>query len=324
MTDSQIDESHRLRFSFVVPAFNSEKYISACLDRIQSNMEPDDELVVVDNGSTDRTRAIVSEHSRARVFSAPDARIAGLRNLGARSTTGDVLAFIDSDCLLIDGWRTEAEATLRSPQVHATGSRCKVPDDEGWMARTWYAGGLNGTRPVLYINSGNLVVKRAAFDLVGGFDERLVTDEDYDLGVRLNQRNLKVVENPAISVLHLKNPRTVGEFFRSTIWHSRGSFKIRRGPYLDKATLMTAANLALWLLGVLLLPLAVAGSIPWWTLPGVWMAVPTTAAIYKVVKLGGTRYFLQSLFLQVIYFGARTVALIRDLVNKLDPTGRNS
>ena len=324
MTDSEHHESLRLRFSFVVPAFNSEKYISGCLERIESNMAPDDELVVVDNGSTDSTRDLVSRHGRAKVLSAPDARIAGLRNLGARSTSGDIVAFIDSDCLLVDGWRTEAEATLRSPEVHATGSRVRVPDDEGWMARTWYAGGLSGTRPVLYINSGNFVVKRTAFDLVGGFDERLVTDEDYDLGVRLNQQSLKVVENPAIAVLHLKNPRTVGEFFRSTIWHSRGSFKIRRGPYLDKATLMTAANLALWLLVGLLLPLAVGGNIPWWTLPGLLLAVPTTAALYRVVKLGGYRYLVQSILLQVIYFSARTVALVGDLARSLATADRRS
>jgi glycosyltransferase involved in cell wall biosynthesis len=109
--------------SIIIPAYNEEDNIAKCLQSINAQMEQgiDYEIIVVDNGSTDRTREI-AEKLKAKVFALPEVNISALRNFGAEASSGDILAFLDADCLVKDGWLKNAVSILDDPAVAMVGS----------------------------------------------------------------------------------------------------------------------------------------------------------------------------------------------------------
>src|SRR3954465_8594010 len=81
-------------FSVIIPTYNEERFIRQCLDSIRAQRVAADqvEIVVVDNGSIDRTLTICQEYTN-RILSHPELRVGAMRNQGAASATGHVLAF---------------------------------------------------------------------------------------------------------------------------------------------------------------------------------------------------------------------------------------
>ena len=174
------NEPRKIVISFVIPVLNGEKYIDQCLNHIEKEMRDNDEIIVVDNGSTDNTVKIAREHEKAVVLEFPKITIAALRNRGASISKGDILAFVDSDCLLCKGWRQAVESVLSDGIVEATGSHCDVPSSATWVEKAWMYPINRAEMRVNYIPSANFVIRKRAFEAVSGFNETLVTDEDSD------------------------------------------------------------------------------------------------------------------------------------------------
>ena len=141
--------------SVVIPVFDVEDYLPACLDSVLAQSHTDLEVVVVDDGSTDRSGAIADSYAardpRVRVVHTANHGLGAARNEGLRHVTGDLLAFADSD----DVVPPEAYATLLRQQQRAgcdvvTGSIVWWYDEPGgarlveppWMRR------LHATRRV--------------------------------------------------------------------------------------------------------------------------------------------------------------------------------
>ena len=103
----QLPDAASALLSVVVPAYDVEDYLAACLQSILSQSHAALEVVVVDDGSTDRTGEIAdrvaAEDSRVRVIHQPNAGLGAARNVGVRASTGAYLAFADSDDLVVDG-----------------------------------------------------------------------------------------------------------------------------------------------------------------------------------------------------------------------------
>src|SRR5215475_9251882 len=95
--------------SIIIPALNEEKMIGRCLESLTKLAFARDrfEVLVVDNGSRDKTLMIVEsfkDRLNLRVLQQAGVRISALRNLGARAAAGDILAFLDADCLAPTDW----------------------------------------------------------------------------------------------------------------------------------------------------------------------------------------------------------------------------
>ena len=175
--------------SLVIPAFNEEDFLPALLDtvdhaRVDYSGDPDTlEVVVADNGSTDRTAEIAGDRG-CKVASVERRRIAAARNAGARIAEGDIVAFVDADSLIHPDTFNAIDRTLRDDVIiGATGIT---------MSR-WSLGigvSLALVYPVIYAigaDSGVVFCRRPDWEEVGGYNEGMTFAEDVDFFLRLKK-----------------------------------------------------------------------------------------------------------------------------------------
>jgi len=273
--------------SFVIPARNEGGYIDKCLGAIRNMKVPDMkiEIVVVDNGSTDNTVHISNSYG-ALVATKNNGTIGSLRNVGAKLSSGDFIAFLDADCLVPEDWLTSALAYFAKDRKMIIGFRMLIPPDANWVAQCWDAlfAKRNVTSEVEWLPSGNMIMARDAFFSIEGFDENLETNEDYDLCFRLGKRGYRILSCAESAVIHLRPPRSLGQVFKKELWHGKEVFKVFIGDVIQskdfnitrrknsKVVLFALYNLALifaFLLSLvlaftkkMLLPLGIAVSLP--------------------------------------------------------------
>ncbi len=225
--------SRPVNLSVIIPAYNEERYLPACLDSIASNTPKSVsvECVVVDNGSTDRTAAIARERG-ATVLRSQASTIAAVRNEGARASSGCFLAFLDADCTVEEGWAEAIQRALSLEGVVAVGNYPHVaPFGTTWVQRTWsYLLRVRVRRErARWLPSANLAVRREVFERVGGFDESLTTCEDADLSYRLARHGV-LLDDPEVIVLHHREPATLVAFVRKEVWHGKDTYhRMRAG-----------------------------------------------------------------------------------------------
>jgi glycosyltransferase involved in cell wall biosynthesis len=215
--------------SFIIPVFNSEQYIARCLRSICNlcASEATYEVLIIDNGSTDRTHQIIRDLGFTfQVI--PKVNVSTLRNRGAALARGDYLAFVDSDVELTSRWLHNGLAPFADSQVVACGCFPGVPQEATWVQQAWdihQRGRQSADKPVSvpWLPSMNLLVRRATFLAVSGFNEHLETAEDVDLCYRLGQYGV-ILCNRAMEAIHWGEARDVRTFWYKEVWRGLGSW----------------------------------------------------------------------------------------------------
>lgn len=181
--------------SIVIPAYNEEKYIGACLGNIVRNAPENlKEIIVVNNASTDNTAAVASGFGKVRVVDEPQKGLTKARQRGLNEATGDLLAFVDADSLVPENWFKIINrefngdpklVCLSGPYIYYD-----TPAWQQWMVRHLYYGLL--ARLAYFFtgymaSGGNFVAKKDALLKIGGFDTNIVFyGEDTDIARRLH------------------------------------------------------------------------------------------------------------------------------------------
>jgi glycosyltransferase involved in cell wall biosynthesis len=197
-----------MRLSFVVPAYNEEAYLPACLESILAQTRDlpaaDIEVVVVNNASTDRTREVALSFPGVTVVDEPRKGLTFARQAGFAASTGDLIANVDSDSRLTPGWVAqvlstfaEAECSRSKPLVALSGPVVYYDLNRrqrlfvhvfymiGWMT---YAMNRYVLRVGSMVQGGNFVTTRAGLEAIGGFNTAIsFYGEDTDIARRLNQ-----------------------------------------------------------------------------------------------------------------------------------------
>jgi len=217
------------RVSFIIPVRNDAARLEACLKSIRANgQRPEEiEIIVVDNASTDHS-AQVAAASGATVIPVDGGRVSALRNRGTRHASADVFAFVDADHEITAGWVEAAVDCLQLPSVGVVGALCHAPVDGTWVQRVYgyLRGTLSGQRDVDWLGSGNMAVKRQAFEALSGFDTSLDTCEDVDLCHRVRAQGFRIVSDARLKNIHFGDPRTLGEVFSSERWRGRDNLRV--------------------------------------------------------------------------------------------------
>ncbi len=192
----------RPRISFVVPAYNEEARLPACLAAIQAEIARTGctaEIIVVNNASTDRTAEVATATPGVTVVEQPIKGLVQARSAGFEASSGVLVANIDADTLIPEGWLTRVlEAFERSSKLVVLSGPYDyydVPRHMRLAARGFYAMGYATylfNKRVLGVGSmvqgGNFVVLRDVLAAIGGISDRFTFyGEDTDIARRMSK-----------------------------------------------------------------------------------------------------------------------------------------
>jgi glycosyltransferase involved in cell wall biosynthesis len=229
-----------------MPVYNAERTLGECLERVFQSSWRDFEVVLVDDGSTDTTRAIAAGFPVRIVPTAGRVGPAAARNLGARAADSDLLFFIDSDVMVrpdtigrlmarfdesedVDGLIGVQAADMRHRNLASQYKNI-------WMRWTYLR--CTGDVPLFYTTAA--AIRRKAFLRAGGFDHGYATPnvEDTAFGQKLKRLGVRVQVQPDLEVEHVKH-YSLGAMLRTDFMRavSLTRLKLRhRGDWSDNNT----------------------------------------------------------------------------------------
>lgn len=187
--------------SAIIPTYNRSRTVCSAIDSVLNQTYSPIEVIVVDDGSTDDTSdRLCSYSTKIYVIHQSNAGASAARNTGVRASSGSIVAFLDSD----DIWLPKKiEKQVAALQAAGTSVCCCVSNmalhfNDGRTGTSFQSAGLRplhaegawlnvaevlATRFLMFNQA--VAIRRNAFDIVGGFDEKLKVLEDYDLALRL-------------------------------------------------------------------------------------------------------------------------------------------
>jgi GT2 family glycosyltransferase len=230
----------RPRISVVIPHLNQPAMLVRCLESLAKGHRPPDEIIVVDNGSTALPEAVCAAHPGVRLLQEPTPGPGPARNTGVAASTGDILAFIDADCLAGPDWLAEADAAMADPAAQILGGDVRIAyTDPQRLTMLEAYESIYAYRMDRYIaregftGTGNLVVRREVLAAVGPF-AGLSVAEDRDWGHRATAMGYRIRYVPGMKVYHparQKFSEMKTKWDRHTA-HDYVSAKARRGGRL--------------------------------------------------------------------------------------------
>jgi GT2 family glycosyltransferase len=220
--------------SVIVPVYNGAHTIGACLQSLLALHYPPDarEILVVDNGSTDHTRAVLGSFGDAiRLFSEPTRGPAAARNRALREASGGIVAFTDADCVVHPDWLSQLVRPLQDTGVGAVGGaiRALPPSSaiDGFCERIYDHDEAINTFSPPYVISMNWASPRALLQQLGGFDTGFRRCEDVDLSYRMHAAGYRFVFSPTAVVYH-RHERTLYDLFEKGFLHGFYSVPVIR------------------------------------------------------------------------------------------------
>ena len=201
-----------LKVSLYIPCFNAERYVARTLEGALRQTYPFDEILVIDDGSGDRTREIASRYPVRVVSHERNRGLAAARNTGFRSAGNELVASLDADCVPEPDWLEKLLPRLDDPKVAGAGGRLEETVLTS-LADRWRQAHLPenwGTAVITnppFLFGANGLHRKSALEEVGGHDEVTWTagcGEDKDISRKLRQRGYNLIYQPAALVKHIK------------------------------------------------------------------------------------------------------------------------
>lgn len=282
--------------SIIVPVRNASRTIRDLLDSLMKLEYDRDklEIIIVDGRSTDGTKKIVSEYPVILI----DEEGVGLnaaRNTGIRHSTGEIVAYTDSDCVVPPNWVKTLARNFRDPDISFVGGLVEGLDKADFLSvyldETFFPvkPGFQGRQvttdlDLLRFPAGcNMAFKRNALEKIDFFDERIDYGfDDLDPVEKLCSRGFKIVLDPEVSVYH-QHRTSLREMLRQHFKYGRGGTLLiiaKRASklagwftsYLITSTFAISAEIFLIFFGIWLKS--------WWP---IWLGVNFAAIIFAIL-----------------------------------------
>jgi GT2 family glycosyltransferase len=216
------------RVSVVVCAYNAAGTLEDCITSLERLTYPDYEIIVVNDGSTDRTSEIAHSHPRVRVIDTPNRGLSAARNVGLADATGEIVAYTDSDARADRDWLTFLIQPFLTSDVVGSGGPNVVPGDDPPMAQCIARAPGEPTHVLLddriaeHVPGCNMAFRRESLLAIGGFNPiYLRAGDDVDMCWRMQARGWRIGFSAAALVWH-HHRSTIAAYWRQQIGYGEG------------------------------------------------------------------------------------------------------
>ncbi len=267
-----------LKYSVIVPAYQAEATIGDCVRALNAQTVPRAcyEIIVVDDGSTDRTADVARQAGADQVLTISNQGPGGARNAGVAVSKGPLLLFTDADCEPVPAWIERITAPFADPEVVGGKGiyRSRQPELVARFVQLEYEDKyLKMARQthIDFIDTYSAAYRRDVFLTNGGFDPLLRVDEDQEFSFRLSRKGYHLIFIPEAVVYHRhvtsilkygKRKFTIG-YWKALLlrWHPERVVSDSHTPQTLKMQIALLAMLGVFLLFGL------------WLRPFLWLAL---------------------------------------------------
>jgi cellulose synthase/poly-beta-1,6-N-acetylglucosamine synthase-like glycosyltransferase len=219
------------RISVIVPVYNNEKIIAACLHALLEQDYPKDryEVVVVDNNSTDKTKEIIQSMPVKYLLEKDNQTSYAARNKGVRETESEIVAFIDADCIADKNWISRGVAPFSDTKVGCVAGEVKnvapTNDVESYICEKNVFIQMNqlNNSSLTHLLIGNAFIRRSIFQEIGYFETKWVSGGDADYGIRIQRETSYKMHYAADAIVHHKHRSTLKSMFKQNVKWGYGS-----------------------------------------------------------------------------------------------------
>lgn len=215
-----------MMFSIIIPVYNRPEEINELLESLTQQTEKGFEVIVVEDGSTVDSQAIVNSYTdrlNISYYKIPNSGPGQARNYGAKQAFGEYLLILDSDCILPPAYIASVQQELQETQADAFGGPDSALDSftslqkaiNYSMTSIFTTGGIRGQKKKIgkfYPRSFNMGIRREVYEQLGGFS-KMRFGEDIDFSIRIYEAGYKVALFLSAYVYH-KRRNTFRSFFK--------------------------------------------------------------------------------------------------------------
>ena len=196
------------KISVIVCTFNGRRTLSECLESLLKLEYPNYEVIVVNDGSTDRTPEIANSYG-FRVITTENRGLSAARNTGLKAATGEIVAYIDDDAYADPHWLRYIAGTFMNTRHVGVGGPNIAPPGDGSIAECVAHSPGNPVHILLsdseaeHIPGCNMAFRKAALEAIDGFDPQFrIAGDDVDVCWRLQQKGWTLGYSPGAMVWH--------------------------------------------------------------------------------------------------------------------------
>ncbi len=216
-----------MKASVIIPVYNEEESISECLSTILDQSLRDYEIIVVDDGSNDRTLDLVKSFDKIKILTQSHKGAGAARNLGASNSKGEILVFVDADMTFDHVFLKNLIDPISRTIIGTFSKEENLANKENVWARCW---NINRGLPETKMHSKNYpdsdrvfrAITKEAFDRAGGFNEKAGYTDDYSLSEKLG---VMAINAPGALFYH-KNPDNLTEVYIQSKWMAKRKYKL--------------------------------------------------------------------------------------------------
>ena len=306
MTELQVP-----KVSIIVASYNSQDTIEECLKSILAQNYPAGffEVIVMDGGSKDNTVKIAQSFP-IKVLSIP-LNCPAAYNYAQKIVAHPILGFIDADAKVEPDWLSKLITHLNEPQVAGVSGSIETWNRENLWARSiGYELKNRYSRIGKYtgrIATMNLLLKKSVIEEAGGWDEKLPSQYDTDLGFRISAKGYKIAYEPTAVCFHFNRP-TIKAFYRQQLQYGKNTLKLYfKHGHLARGDEITDIGMniqPILLLGIVAFFLA--GIVPLlrllWGVSGLIFLAMVVYFVYSAVKIAVKFHDLTAMRLLLLYF----------------------
>lgn len=224
-----------MKIALYIPCFNSEKTIQACLNAVFRQVRPANDILVIDDGSTDMTVKIAKKYPVRIIKHAKNLGLAAARNSAIKNTDAKFIASLDSDCKPSKDWLKHLAKRINSSNVAGVGGRT-VEANTSSVIDSWRAvhmkqhwGNSKKINPSFLFGS-NTLFRRDLLLKAGSYNEKYRNNfEDVDISSRLRKKGYSLIYEPQAIVEHLRKDDLSS--LLNNFWKWNFAYYIKEGFY---------------------------------------------------------------------------------------------